>query len=130
MPYRVKADYADQVMVKTRHADLLVAAQPAQEVVQSDRAASSPAMRPPGSFSLPLAPQSTFSRNVNARFGFRLRTLRRQKRWTQLQMAIIFGINRSYISEIERGQKSVSLGMLEVIALGFHMSIAELLRDI
>lgn len=69
-------------------------------------------------------------RDVNTRFGRKLRALRREHRWTQLQMADILGINRSYISEIERGRKSVSLGMLEVIALGFEMSLAELLRDI
>ena len=45
-------------------------------------------------------------------------------------MAITLGINRSYISEVERGHKSISLGLLEVIALGFHMSIADLLKGI
>jgi len=45
-------------------------------------------------------------------------------------MAGILGINRSYISEIERGHKSVTLGMLEVIALGLQMSIAELLYEV
>lgn len=45
-------------------------------------------------------------------------------------MAELLGINRSYLSEVERGHKSVSLGMLEVIALGLKMSISELLREI
>lgn len=68
--------------------------------------------------------------DVNSRFGLKLRTLRRERHWTQLEMAIILGINRSYISEIERGHKSASLGMLEIIALGFQISLADLLHGI
>lgn len=68
--------------------------------------------------------------DVNLRFGLRLRSLRREHHWTQLDMAVTLGINRSYISEVERGHKSISLGLLEVIALGFHMSIADLLNGI
>jgi DNA-binding XRE family transcriptional regulator len=68
--------------------------------------------------------------DVNLRFGLRLRSLRREHNWTQLEMAVILGINRSYISEVERGHKSISLGLLEVIALGFHMTVADLLSGI
>jgi DNA-binding XRE family transcriptional regulator len=68
--------------------------------------------------------------DVNLRFGLRLRSLRREHHWTQLDMAVTLGINRSYISEVERGHKSISLGLLEVIALGFHMSISDLLNGI
>ncbi len=49
---------------------------------------------------------------------------------TQLRMAVEFGIDRTYISDVERGRKSISLPMLEVIALGFQLSLSELLRDI
>ncbi|HTV04218.1 MAG TPA: helix-turn-helix transcriptional regulator [Acidobacteriaceae bacterium] len=76
------------------------------------------------------SPQHVLRRDVDWRFGLKLRTLRRQRQWTQSQMAGILGINRSYISEIERGHKSVTLGMLEVIALGLQMSIAELLYEV
>jgi len=45
-------------------------------------------------------------------------------------MAIDFGIDRSFISDVERGRKSISLPMLEVIALGLKMSLSELLKDL
>jgi transcriptional regulator with XRE-family HTH domain len=45
-------------------------------------------------------------------------------------MAVDFGIDRSFISDVERGRKSISLPMLEVIALGLKMSLSELLRDL
>ncbi|MBE7159109.1 MAG: helix-turn-helix transcriptional regulator [Rhodospirillales bacterium] len=69
-------------------------------------------------------------KDVSARFGIRLRNLRRDRNLTQLRMAVEFGIDRTFISDVERGRKSISLPMLEVMALGFHLSLSELLRDI
>ena len=68
--------------------------------------------------------------DVSSRFGVRLRQLRRERNLTQLRMAVEFGIDRSFISDVERGRKSISLPMLEVIALGLKMSLSELLRDL
>lgn len=69
-------------------------------------------------------------RDVSSRFGIRLRELRRERNMTQLRMATEFGIDRTFISDVERGRKSISLPMLEVLALGFRLSLSELLRDI
>ncbi|WP_263415111.1 helix-turn-helix domain-containing protein [Terriglobus aquaticus] len=69
-------------------------------------------------------------RDVSSRFGVRLRELRRQHNMTQLRMATVFGIDRSFISDVERGRKSISLPMLEVIALGMRISLSDLLRDL
>ncbi len=68
--------------------------------------------------------------DITSRFGSRLRELRRQRNLTQMQMAQRFGIDRSYISEVERGRKSVSLVILELIAMGFHMSLSDVMQDI
>jgi DNA-binding XRE family transcriptional regulator len=68
--------------------------------------------------------------DVSSRFGARLRELRRERNMTQLRMATDFGIDRSFISDVERGRKSISLPMLEVIALGMNMTLSELLQDI
>jgi len=64
------------------------------------------------------------------RFGLRLRQLRKEHGYSQLKLADLFGIDRSYVSDVERGRKAVSISMLEVFALGFEMSIAELLKEI
>ena len=64
---------------------------------------------------------------LQQRFGLRLRELRRSHNMTQLRMAIDFGIDRSFISDVERGQKSISLVFLEVIAIGLEMNLAELM---
>jgi DNA-binding XRE family transcriptional regulator len=65
--------------------------------------------------------------HIDARFGARVRDLRKERQWTQLYMAIHFGIDRSYISDVERGRKSMTLSLVEVVALGFGISVSELL---
>ncbi len=69
-------------------------------------------------------------RDVSSRFGVRLRELRRERNLTQLRMAVDFGIDRSFISDVERGRKSISLPLLEVMAIGLNMSLSDLMRDI
>ena len=74
--------------------------------------------------------EKALPRDVSTRFGLRLRELRRERNMTQLRMATDFGIDRSFISDVERGRKSISLPMLEVIALGMHVSLSDLMRDL
>ena len=69
-------------------------------------------------------------RDVSSRFGRRLRLLRTERKLTQLQLAIDLGIDRSFISDVERGRKSISLTLLEVVAIGMNMSLSELLKDL
>jgi DNA-binding XRE family transcriptional regulator len=68
--------------------------------------------------------------DVSARFGRRLRLLRQERRMTQSDMAKRFGIDRSYISAVERGHKSMTLAMLEVIALGMDITLSKLLENL
>jgi DNA-binding XRE family transcriptional regulator len=69
-------------------------------------------------------------KDVNERFGLRLRELRHSRNMTQLRMAVDFGIDRSFISDVERGRKSISLHMLEVLALGLNISLSDLFDGI
>ena len=39
-------------------------------------------------------------RDISSRFGLRLRELRRSRNMTQLRMAVDFGIDRSFISDV------------------------------
>lgn len=70
------------------------------------------------------------SNYIADRFGVRLRTLRKARNMTQLDMAIDFGIDRSFISDVERGKKAISLPLLEVIAIGFGLTLSELLSEV
>ncbi len=67
---------------------------------------------------------------IGVRFGSRIRSLRKQRRMTQLQMAIRFGIDRSFISGVERGERNLSIETMEILALGFKIDLSDLLRDL
>jgi len=69
-------------------------------------------------------------KDVSSRFGLRLRELRRSRNMTQLRMAVDFGIDRSFISDVERGRKSISLPTLEILALGLEVSLSDLFEGL
>jgi transcriptional regulator with XRE-family HTH domain len=68
--------------------------------------------------------------NIRLRFGQRLRTLRVRKGWTQVELADYLGLDRGYISNIERGQRNVTLETVQIIAQGFGFTISQLLRGL
>jgi DNA-binding XRE family transcriptional regulator len=68
--------------------------------------------------------------NIRILFGQRLRKLRDARNLTQAQMAKDFGIDRAYISDLERGRKTASLPMLQVIALGLQITLSELFKGL
>ena len=49
---------------------------------------------------------------------------------TQVELADYLGLRRTYISDLERGKRNVSLLTLEIVARGFGLSVSQLLRKI
>lgn len=70
------------------------------------------------------------SQSITVTFGKRLRTLRMEHGYTQTQLADYLGIDRSFISDVERGKKNMSLTYLETVAQGFKLTLSELTRDL
>lgn len=68
--------------------------------------------------------------NITERFGVRFRALRAKRGWMQIEMAEKLGIDRSYISDMERGKKNVCLPTLEIIAKGFDLTISQVLKKL
>jgi XRE family transcriptional regulator, regulator of sulfur utilization len=64
------------------------------------------------------------------KLGKRVRALRLDRGWTQEELAYRSGLNRSYMSDIERGRSDVSLSTLQKIARPLGISLAELLTGI
>ncbi len=62
--------------------------------------------------------------------GKRIRALRKAKQWNQDDLALHIGMGRTYISNVERGNKNPSLRSLEIFALGFEMTLSEFLEDV
>ncbi len=67
---------------------------------------------------------------VQARFGKRLRALRKKHGWTQEALSHKLGLDRTYLSDIENGRMNVSIVNLEIIAKGFDLSLSKLLSRI
>jgi len=59
-----------------------------------------------------------------------LRSLRKKKDWTQVELADYLGLRRTYVSDLERGKRNVSLLTMEIIARGFKLSVSQLLRGL
>jgi len=73
---------------------------------------------------------SSVNETITVRFGRRLQALRKKRGWTQVEMAERLGIDRSYISDMERGKKNVCLPSLEIMAQGLETTISKLLRGL
>jgi transcriptional regulator with XRE-family HTH domain len=63
------------------------------------------------------------------KLGYRIRTLRRQRGWTQKQFARACGLHKSHMSEVERGS-NVSLSTIGVIARRLNSTIADLFEGV
>ena len=67
--------------------------------------------------------------SVTDRFGARLRMLRKERGLSQEKLAELSGLDRTYISGIERGIRNVALRNIEALAQALDLSISELFED-
>ncbi len=58
--------------------------------------------------------------------GGRIRKLRQKRGWTQAVMAEKVGIDRSFLADVERGKRNISILNLELIAKGLTVSLSKL----
>jgi transcriptional regulator with XRE-family HTH domain len=68
--------------------------------------------------------------SILERFGNRVRELRKARRLSQEAFADKCGLDRTYISGIERGKRNVGLSNVEVIARALGVSVSELTRGL
>lgn len=62
--------------------------------------------------------------------GKRVHELRAARKWSQEEFAHISGLHRTYIGQIERGEKNISFGNLSKIAGVLEVTLAELLSGL
>ena len=65
-------------------------------------------------------------RDFLARLGARIRQLRDREGWTQAEMAEKVGIDRSFLADVERGKRNISILNLALIADGLGVTLAQL----
>ncbi len=59
-----------------------------------------------------------------------MRELRRARRLSQEDLAELCGLDRTYISGVERGQRNIALRNIEALAQALDVSLADLFKDI
>lgn len=64
------------------------------------------------------------------RLGHRIRTLRKRHGWTQVEMAERLGLDRSFLADVERGKRNISIRNLYIVAKGFKKSLSQLLSGV
>ena len=65
---------------------------------------------------------------IKRTFGRRIRELRTEKGLSQEALALVCGLDRTYIGGIERGERNVSLINIEKIAAALGIPVRELFR--
>lgn len=66
--------------------------------------------------------------DIKAAFGDRIKALRLEKKISQEELAHVAGIDRTYISDIEKGRRNVSLVVIQKLAKALDKEIFELFK--
>jgi len=66
------------------------------------------------------------AKDLLIRLGARIGKPRRKRGWTQAEMAERVGIDRSFLADVERGKRNISILNLEIIAEGLSVSLSQL----
>ncbi len=66
--------------------------------------------------------------DICVKFANRLIELRKQNNLSQEDLALLCGVDRTYIGRLERLERKPSLAIVEKIAKGFGIEITELLK--
>ena len=68
--------------------------------------------------------------DIRVRFGAAVRELRKEMNVSQEDFAERAGLHRTYISDLERGKRNVSLENIEKIAKALNLSMADLMKRV
>lgn len=63
---------------------------------------------------------------ISEQFGERIKELRKQRGLSQEKFALMIGMDRTYYSSVERGNRNIAIENIKKIADGFQVSLEEL----
>ncbi len=70
------------------------------------------------------------ARDICIQFGKRVRELRKERGWRQLDLAEQAGISENYVSDLELGRKEVCLRTIEALSKALDTHIVELMKGV
>ncbi len=65
--------------------------------------------------------------DIRIKLGNKIKQIRQKKKLSQEKLAFESGLHRTYISDIERGSRNVSIKNIEKIAKALGVSLKELM---
>ncbi len=68
--------------------------------------------------------------NINTQLGMRIAFLRKQRGWSQEELSFECGVNKNYLSDLERGRRNPSLKIMQRIADSFEINLETLFKGI
>lgn len=69
-------------------------------------------------------------KTIEKKFGSSVKRFRNLKKLSQEELAFRSGLNRNYISDIERGTRNISLKSISKISQGLGINISELFKNL
>lgn len=69
-------------------------------------------------------------RYLAIKVGQKIRQIREEKRLSQDELAFCSGIHRTYIGQVERAEKNVTLITLKKICNGLNLNLVTFLQDV
>jgi len=66
--------------------------------------------------------------DIRIKFGLKIKQLRQKKAYSQEELANKSSIDRTYISDIEKGERNVSILIIEKLAKALDTEIFELFK--
>ena len=67
--------------------------------------------------------------NIKQRFGEKVKLLRTKKGWSQEKLALEADIDRTYLPGIEKGERNVSITVVEKLAIALGVEIKYLFDE-
>jgi transcriptional regulator with XRE-family HTH domain len=69
-------------------------------------------------------------KNIQTALGERIRKLRKALEWSQERLAESSGMHWTYIGQVERGERNLTLQSIQAIAKALNLKISELFRGV
>jgi transcriptional regulator with XRE-family HTH domain len=66
--------------------------------------------------------------DIKKKFGKKVKFLRTERGWSQEKLALTADIDRTYVPGIEKGERNVSITVIQKIADAFKVDIIELFK--
>ena len=68
--------------------------------------------------------------DIKRKFGKKVKLLRIEKGWSQEKLALNADLDRTYIPSIEKGERNISITVIEKIADALKVSISDLFKNL